>query len=373
MKKIFATILCTILIVLCSCSEKAPSEQKGEDVFSPVVSDKTDENGAEEMPQPEIEEPDTPVEPEVEKTEISKLTGLPITVEESVVRPVAVVLNNHKKALPQAGIGDADVVWEFNMEGGITRLVALYSDISKVGELGAVRSARDYFLDAAGFFDAILVHAGASEYFYAEDKASGYDNIDEVNMHSIPSDTFWRNSEKRYSRGYEHCLETSGEKLVKAFESQNYKTDTDLVKSPFDFYSEFTVPDGKDARVVTLAHSSYITPRFTYNADDHRYYKESYDSPHIDETTGEAVAFENLIVLFASQKVIDDYLRLDIDLERGGEGILISAGKSVDIKWSRSGTSLVLTTDGGDDVMLNPGKTHITVFDKSHKNGITIK
>jgi hypothetical protein len=356
------------MLVLCGCSDKPPVQDPSNEVLAPV-----DPPEIKEDP-PQITDNPTIPEVDITKTEISSLTGLPCTPEQNKIRPVAVVHNNHKAALPQVGIGNADIVWECNMEGGITRLVAIYSDISCVEELGAIRSAREYFLDIASIHGAILVHAGGSPSYYAEDKNRGYDNIDEVNMHTIPTDTFWRDSEKRYSRGYEHCLETSGEKLVAAFKTVNYKTETDEQKKPFEFYSERTVPDGSRADYVKIAHSGYITPEFNYNADDSRYYKVSFGEPHIDEATGEQLAFENVIVLFASQKVVDSDLRLDINLVGEGSGILVTAGQKIDIVWKRSASDSVICLENSDQtpVKLNPGKTHITVFDKDVKNGITI-
>ena len=40
-------------------------------------------------------------------------------------RPVAVVVNNLKQALPQQGISQADIIYEIEAEGGITRMMAL--------------------------------------------------------------------------------------------------------------------------------------------------------------------------------------------------------------------------------------------------------
>ncbi len=373
MKKTLLCIIFISLLVFFSCSEKTPSQQiKDEEtptdvVVEPVV------NESVITPTPDLTEPEPIPTVDEPLTERSALTGLPITSETAKIRPTAVVFNNHNKALPQVGIGEADVVWEFNVEGGITRLLAIYSDISKVETLGAIRSGRDYFLDVAQMYGAVLVHAGGSDSFYAEDKARDFDNIDEVNMHTIPSDTFWRNSDKRYSRGYEHCLETSGEKLIKAFKSQGYKTECDTNIPMFEFSEERFVPNGKAAEMITAKHSSYITPCFIYNAEDGKYYKESYNAPHIDEATGAQLSFDNLLILFAPQKVVDEYLRLEIDLHGTGDGILITAGGCVDIKWKISDGKLGIEQLDKTPAPLNVGKTHITVFSASYKNGIIIE
>jgi len=81
--------------------------------------------------------------PEI-KYEINPLTGeLNVLPENAGKRPVAVMVNNisHAQSV-QAGLGDADIIFESLAEGGITRLMAVFYDVSKAGQIGTVRSAR---------------------------------------------------------------------------------------------------------------------------------------------------------------------------------------------------------------------------------------
>ena len=80
-----------------------------------------------------------------------------------------------------------------------------------------------------------------------------------------------------------------------------------------------------------------------------------------------------MLIIFASQRVVDEYLRLDIDLEGKGEGLLITAGKCVEVVWETTDGRIGIELADGTKAPLNTGKTHITVFDASHKSGITIK
>src|SRR5512134_1091052 len=41
-------------------------------------------------------------------------------------RPLAVMIDDHPDAMPQSGLAEADVVWEALVEGGLTRLMAVY-------------------------------------------------------------------------------------------------------------------------------------------------------------------------------------------------------------------------------------------------------
>lgn len=72
----------------------------------------------------------------------SPLTGLPVT-EQVAARPVVAVKidNVDGKATPQVGINAADVVYEIQVEGQITRLLSLFQS-ADAAPVGPVRSAR---------------------------------------------------------------------------------------------------------------------------------------------------------------------------------------------------------------------------------------
>ena len=54
------------------------------------------------------------------------LTGIDDLSKEAIgKRPVAVMVNNVEDALPQYGVGAADVIFELPVEGNLTRLMAL--------------------------------------------------------------------------------------------------------------------------------------------------------------------------------------------------------------------------------------------------------
>ena len=99
------------------------------------------------------------------ETEVSKVEEQKKEKEVQVFkgneRPIAVMIDNHSDAWPQAGLNKAYMVYEIVVEGGETRLMALFKgqDLDKIGP---VRSARHYFIDYAMENDAIYVHFGQS-------------------------------------------------------------------------------------------------------------------------------------------------------------------------------------------------------------------
>jgi hypothetical protein len=76
------------------------------------------------------------------------LTGLPASSAQAVRRPsLAVKIDNVDGAWPQAGLNRADIVFDILVEGGLTRLMAVYQSNSSP-LVGPIRSARpvDAFL-----------------------------------------------------------------------------------------------------------------------------------------------------------------------------------------------------------------------------------
>ena len=73
---------------------------------------------------------------------IAPLTGLPDPTGESQKRPaLAVKVENTPPARPQAGLDQADVVYEEEVEGGITRFLAIFNSAAPQ-TIGPVRSVR---------------------------------------------------------------------------------------------------------------------------------------------------------------------------------------------------------------------------------------
>ena len=101
------------------------------------------------------EAPEATPEPEVPKVQIIDL--------DSKSRNIAVMINNIRTVWGyQSGLQDAYLVYEMIVEGGYTRLMAVYKD--KMPErIGSVRSARPYYLDYALENDALYIHFGGSD------------------------------------------------------------------------------------------------------------------------------------------------------------------------------------------------------------------
>ena len=107
-----------------------------------------------------IEEP--AAEPEAEPlpdvpTGTNPLTGLPIEPEYERNRPVAVMLNNLKKAQPQLGNAQADIIYEVARRGRHHPDAGSLPVLGRMSvALAASAPARPYYIELALGHDALL-------------------------------------------------------------------------------------------------------------------------------------------------------------------------------------------------------------------------
>lgn len=76
-------------------------------------------------------------------------------------RPVAVMLDNSGRSYPQRGLAGASLIIEAPVEGGLTRLMAVFTRTFN-DRVGPIRSARPYFIEWAGTYQPFFVHCGGS-------------------------------------------------------------------------------------------------------------------------------------------------------------------------------------------------------------------
>ena len=157
-----------------------------------------------EEPQNTVEEP--PLEVEIKTVQTFK----------GDERPIAVMIDNHKAALPQGGLNNAYMVYEIIVEGGESRLMALFKG-QNLEKIGPVRSSRHYFLDYALENDAIYVHYGWSPQAQYDISNLGVNNINGI---SESESSFWRVKDKRAP----HNVATSTAKILSIAERKGYKT-----------------------------------------------------------------------------------------------------------------------------------------------------
>lgn len=297
------------------------------------------------------------------QTYYAPLTGELLDEEPANTRPYAVMINNIIYAQPQVGVGSADMIYEIPAEGGITRMMAIFSDLSDLEAVGSIRSLRPYYLSVALSYDAIVIHGGGSEQAYSDVKTYNADNFDGVRDAKASSAIFYRDS-SRGQHGSEHTLFFHGTKVADLVQEYGFRTEHNSgYKTGLTFSDDAVSQCTGDAANIQVTFNTSKSTQFTYQSDSGKYTAVQYNDDYKDGATGEKVAFSNVLVLSAAMSTVDSYGRLAVELTGSGDGYLACGGKYVPIKWSRSSINDCFTYTLADGTPLNlaRGTTYVGV------------
>lgn len=311
---------------------------------------------------------ETTAEKEVIKTDYNRLTGLDdLSDEAKGKRPVAIMINNIKAALPQYGVSKADLMFECNVEGGITRMMAVYADYTKIPNVCSVRSCRYYYPIFAHGLDAVYVCFGCNP-------TLGQSTLDKLGIDYFDGNQkydetiFGRDAErlKKYSR--EHTAYVKGENFPKLFEKYNIRTDYKEGKDEyiFSFRDPGTLKATSKTRCdkLTLKFSNAYYSTFIYDSEKKVYLKQHSGSAHMDSAAGEQLSFTNVFVLETNVGLYKNGPLVEMDWT-GGTGYYITANSVNKITWNKKteGSAIKIKDENGKTVKVNPGKSYIGVID----------
>ena len=349
MKKLISAVLCAVMLISLAACGESPSGLPDPD--------------AESVPPTATPSP-TPVPTPTPLPYTNPLSGEPMDEDISMNRPWAAMINNIPQALPQRGTSQAEIIYEIPAEGGVTRMMALFTDISEVEALGSMRSIRPYYAETAFSYDAIIVHAGGSEAAYSLLRNTGWDHLDGV-RETYASKPFERDP-NRMSNGVEHSLFANGPKLIEAAEGKGFHFEHEggVYDNGLKFSADPAGQCTENAENAVIYFNSYKTTSFEYNADDGLYYGSQWGGEWIDETADNAQqSFTNLIFLQTDIKIIDNYARLEVRLTGEGSGWYVTGGKYAEISWEReeNGVFRYYLADGSE-LELVPGRTYIGIM-----------
>ena len=299
---------------------------------------------------------------------VNPLTGEPADADTAALRPVAVMLNNLKAALPQLGQSQADIIYEVVAEGGITRMLGVYQSVEEVGMIGSIRSARPYYIELALGHDALFVHAGGSDPAYSDLRSWGVDNFDAVRgpyLGSSPeSNMMWRDADRRKENGYEHSVVATGDSILTYLPEGLRREHEEGYDAGLAFADDGTPAGGSPAAVVTVPFSNYKTGVFVYDEERGAYLVEEYGAPYVDGNTGEQMAVTNVIVVQTRCRYTGDSLgHMDVDVVGEGEGWFACGGQAIPIRWSKPDreSPMTYTTQDGAPLVLGRGKTYVNI------------
>ena len=337
-RKIITLFLVALMVFLVGCGAKDAVDQPAKNTSTPVESE------------PEI----------VYYT--NHLTGEKnlISEEKSNDRPVAIMVNNASNAQRiQTGVAKADIVYETEVEGGITRLMAVYQDISKVEKIGSVRSARYAYIDLAMGHNAIYAHHG-------QDGTYAAPHLKDTQTLTIDT----TNTGKRIANGEskEHTLYAFGDKVWQRLIDKGYKTKLTNPTNWQIFADEDTkVEFANSAVTVNVPFSTSYKSVFKYDTSKGKYLRYFKTTERKDYFTGESSYFKNVFVLVTNISSYSDGYHKKIDLT-SGDGYYCVNGTYTPIKWSKgnASSSFVFTNLDGTPLTVNQGNSYVCIMGKKH-------
>jgi len=340
-KNMAAVVLIILIIAATSCNRSEPPQtEPGNAPADEAKAQAADEEA---------------IKPEVFLDAVScPLGGEMIERSSLYIRPVAVMLDNHPAARPQAGLEQAEVVYEILAEGNITRYLAIYMH---GGDqlVGPVRSARYYYIDKSMEYNAIYLHAGGSP--------EAWDDIARLKIPSfnamiMGAPLYWRAKHRREP----HNVYTSLDRIQASADDRGYnKTEGTQVHI---FNHEDTDLEGEGAGKVVVKYLQNYRVSYEYSDRDGVYMRYVMDKPHVDENNTDCqLQAKNVIVQEAGHKVVDSEGRRNINLVGSGKGIYITNGSYVPVTWEKADrrSPTKFYHEDGTRVRLNPGKTWIQV------------
>jgi len=274
--------------------------------------------------------------------------------EEFGHRPIAVLINNLAPARPQSGLTSADILWEVLAEGGITRLIAIFQSTKDAElDIGPIRSNRPYLIDIADSYGAIIAHAGASNAAYAILQKQGKPYLDEI---SNAGSYYWRSKERKAP----HNLYSNLSQLRLGAEKKKYESISTLTGYIFNKEAvSSSIGEIKNVK-ITFQLKGY---RVSYQFDEETktYKRFINEEAHVDKNNDQQLFTNNIVVMQTEHKVLDNEGRLAVDLQKGGQALLISEGKLTEGQWVRAADGMIRFIHDGEEMKLTAGKTIIHI------------
>lgn len=290
---------------------------------------------------------------------------------ESNSRTIALMVDNERDAWPQAGLQEAYMIYEIIVEGGQTRMLALFKD-AETTMIGPIRSARHYFLDYAMENDVIFTHFGFSPQAISDIKTYSIANISGT---QADGSAFWREK----PLGSYHNVFTSIEKIKTRATKKKYRLTTDQAvlltySIPILKLSEYE--KAKVAEDIYIKYSASHNVSYKYDADKKVYLRSMRGIAHVDRKTKEQYRFKNIIVYQVQNYSLNDGSgknRQGLYNIGSGTGYYISEGYAVPITWSKASrrAKTVYKDLAGNILKVNDGNTFIQIQPKGQT--LTIK
>jgi hypothetical protein len=293
-------------------------------------------------------------------------------------RPVAVKVQTFPRSQrPDWGVSQADIVYDYYQNNGLTRLHAIFYG-NNPEKVGPVRSARLFDSDLIRMYESIFAFGGGDQRILNPLYSTEYaDRLVVEGSNSCPALC------REDPDGFNFLIANPEEigPYVEGRGGDNSRQTLDGMG--FTHQAPGNGQPGENA-YVRYSISSYVN--WKYDPENEKYLRfqdsveaytieeEAYE-PFIDRLDEQQVAAENVVVL----KVIHEYVYksgnseiVDILLGGSGEAWAFRDGKAYQLTWNRpTNAMLTLTFPDGTPYSFKPGSTWFQVVGQSSTNQVT--
>lgn len=290
-------------------------------------------------------------------------------------RPIAVMVDNEKTALPHYGLTQADVVYEMMnslLNGRITRFMAIVKDWESLEQFGSIRSARTTNFVIAPEWNAVVCHDGGPFYInpylanpYVDNFSGTFSRVDngkarEYTEYIVSGDLDKNFENTGYSKEYNEY-----------YEGPHYKFASE--SNPIDFASE---KKSIGATLVDLPFQ-HNQSELRYDADDQLYYYYEYGEAHLDPANDNAqLCFKNILIQKCDYSKYDEngYMVFNT-IASDQQGYYITNGRGIRVTWSKSRDTEPTRyyDENGTEITINTGKTYIAFVASDDWEDLVIK
>ena len=298
-------------------------------------------------------------------------------------RPLAVMVENHTESRPQSGLSAADIIYEAVAEGGITRFMAIYYCKLADVQIGPVRSARTYYLDWLGEYDALYAHVGGANTPGPADALSQiirYE-VKDLNQFSIGFPVFWRDYQRLgHPVATEHTMYSTTQKLWEVGAKRKWvATDSAGIRWDDNFtpwkFKEGQNPGGQTTKITVNFWENqpgYLV-EWNYDAASNTYKRKHGGEDQTDLNNKQQLAAKNIIVQFQRESNANDGYPGNVHLlyrtTGSGKALIFMDGNVTEGKWiKQSRTSRTKFVDaGGKEIEFKRGQIWIQTVPEGSK------
>ena len=297
--------------------------------------------------------------------DVNPLTGLqvgdPAVLEH---RPLLIKISNYpRRGRPHAGLGQADVIFDYYIGEGLDRFLAVFYS-QQPTNIGPLRSGRLVDAQLTSFYNGVLVYRGADPL------------VDDDIVATLPARAIADAPCPAICDGYD-AYKTSTFVSVPGLRDWMASRGWDDRRQILDgmVFSDAVPPSERTAEMLGVQFSNINRMEWYYNPLSGRY-SRYYESDvtedefvmvqSIDRNTGHQVEFDNLIIIFAEyieykETLHNVYLNTNY---AGQPALFFRDGRALEGTWQIAGkqSPLVFKDSSGMTYRLKPGVTWVYIL-----------